>query len=109
MEGGTMQIVYTVLAVVAFTALLTFISMKKRKSSWAGTVTNIRQQTVQQGNSEDGEFTEEQMVISYKTDQGKKGHLQVNMATWQKFYADLSVGDRFVKKSGEYMPMKEQS
>ena len=109
MGGNTMQIVYAVLFFIALTALLTFFSMRQRKSSWAGTVTNIKQQTVHKGNNDECDVTEEQMVITYKTDQGKKGNLKVNLAAWSKFYPDLAVGDRLVKKSGEYMPIKEQS
>lgn len=99
-----MEIVYTIIVVVAFTAILTFFSMRNKAASWAGAVTDIRRHTYMKN-----EIEEEEIIISYRTDAGKKGKIKLNPHAYNQLYSDLNVGDRLVKKSGEYMPSMEKN
>lgn len=99
-----MEILYTVIVVVAFTAILTFVSMRHRAASWAGVATDIRRHTYMKN-----EIEEEEIIVSYRTDAGKKGKIKLNPHAYNQLYSDLKVGDRLVKKSGEYMPSIEKA
>lgn len=94
-----MEIVYTVALVVAISALLTFIGLRNKRASWAGTVTNVRLHRFQRDESD-----EEEYIIKYRTDQGKKRKIKLSVYAFNKFYGGLKAGDRLVKESGEYMP-----
>lgn len=98
-----MEIVYTVIAVVVVTAIFTYKAMRQRAASWSGEVTKIRKH---QWSSDDVDH--EEMVISYRTDAGKKGKLKLNPFVYNQLFSDLRVGDRLVKTSGEYMPKIER-
>lgn len=99
-----MDIVYIVIVVVAFTAILTWIGMRQRAAAWAGVVTDIREHKYMRN-----EIEEEEMIISYRTDAGKNGKLKMNKWAYGQNFADLRVGDRLIKESGQYIPRIEKA
>lgn len=99
-----MEILYAIIAFVALTAIFTFFGMRQRAAAWRGVVTDIREHTYWKN-----EVQEEEMIISYRTDAGKKGKLKMNTWAYNQNYAGLQVGDRLVKESGQYMPRVEKA
>ena len=103
-----MEIVLTILVVVAFSVILTLISMRNRNKSWEGTVTEIKSYTVTSNRGDDMDHREEGIAIKYQEDSGKRSVLKINMPTFNKFFTALEIGDRLIKKSGEYLPQMEK-
>lgn len=99
-----MEIAATIAFVIVITLILTWVSAKQRASAWAGTVTDIRKH-----NYTRDEIDEEEMLIFYHTDAGKKGKLRYNPTAYAKFFSDLEVGDRLIKDAGEYVPRMEKA
>jgi hypothetical protein len=99
-----LEIALTIAVVVAFTLILTWVSMRQKASAWAGNVTKIRKNTYMKN-----EIEQEEMLIYYRTDAGKKGKLKYNPTAYEKFFSDLEVGDRLIKDAGEYVPRMEKA
>lgn len=99
-----MEILWTVVVVVAVTGILTWVSMRQRAAAWSGVVTNIHKHSYMRNETE-----EEEMIISYRTDTGKSGKLKMNSYAYKQTYPDLQVGDRLLKESGQYMPRVEKA
>jgi len=99
-----MEILYSVLAFVGLTALLTWISMRQRAAAWSGVVTDIREHSYWKN-----EVEEEEMIVTYRTDAGKKGKLKMNTWAFGQSFPGLQVGDRLIKESGQYTPRVEKS
>ncbi len=97
-----MDTVYVVIAVIAFSVVLTLISKRRRDQSWEGTVTDIRKYTYRR--NQDDDHSEEGRAISYRKDSGRRGEIKVEMPAFQMSYSDLRVGDRIIKEKGEYLP-----
>jgi hypothetical protein len=96
-----MNIVVIILAVVAVTAALTYLSARRRARTWSGVVTDIRRQTVQNDDA-----VENVVVIQYRTDSGTTGNERLPAASFAKTFPTLAVGDRLIKSPGEYLPKK---
>ena len=96
-----MDWLYGVIGFLVVAAALTFYSWTKRKQSWSGEVTSVKTKTQ---TDQDGNFTEDYLVIKIKLDSGKRiknkfpKHWFLN-----KFPNGVHVGDRIVKESGEDM------
>ena len=106
LAATTMEIVLTVAVVVAFTAILTLYSMKKRAEAWTGVVTKI--DTVRRQRDPEQNIWEVFTRVFYKRDDGKKGKVKLpEHAVSHQFPDGINVGDRLVKTKGEYMPKRE--
>jgi len=101
--GLAVELVYAVIFFVAVTAVFTYAGMRKRAASWSGVVTDIRRRTLIR---DDGD--EEEMVVSYRTDVGRKGNIKLKPHAYYQLYPDLNIGDRLVRVAGEYMPKVEE-
>jgi hypothetical protein len=101
-------IVLTVVVVVAFTALLSWFSWRKRKQSWEGVVTEIGSKRVVRNRLEEDEapIYDDFVVIRYRTDLGKKGKLSVPTHGFEKYFSGLQVGERLIKESGQDLPRR---
>jgi hypothetical protein len=91
--------IQTIFMVVGFVLLLavvlSMVSMKKQKSSWAG----VLEKKIHR---EDNETANEYYTLCFRTDDGKKVKVQVI----RNMYNSFNQGDRVVKKAGESYPEK---
>ncbi|MGI5841221.1 MAG: DUF7489 domain-containing protein [Patescibacteria group bacterium] len=85
----------TIIFVAAVTIIFTFVSLRQKKSSWKGVLTDKKIKADDDDN--------ESYQLIFTTDEGKR--VRVSVATKQGF-DQFVVGDRFEKKSGEYFPVK---
>ncbi len=104
--GNIGLIILVVVVVVAFTALLTWFQAKKKAEVWQGTVTKIKHKTIDRSGTDEPARLEDVVYIHYRTDEGKKGKLQLDKRQFNQQYPDLQVNDRLDKQAGEYMPRK---
>ncbi len=101
-DVGTIAL--TVLVVVGFTTLLTWLSWRKRNEAWEGTVTEIRRRQINRNSGEKVAVYEERMVVRYRTDTGTKGKFTLPPQALDQRYPGLKTGDRLVKRAGQYLP-----
>jgi hypothetical protein len=99
-------IVLVVVVFISFTALLTWAQIRKKAEAWQGTVTKIKQKTVDRSGTDEPAQLEEVVYIHYRMDSGKKGKLTLSIYADKQQYQDLKVNDRLDKQAGEYMPVK---
>ncbi len=89
------QTIQTIIAVVVVTVILTLWDLKKKQSSWEGTV-------LDKNHVEADEDGAEQFIVVFQTDAGKK----VSITVFEKDFNKFNKGDRVKKKAGEYFPDK---
>lgn len=97
-----MNILYSVIFFCALTALLTYIGIRNKAKSWRGVVTEIRRYSYMRN-----DVLQEDVVIRYRTDDGKARKLKLTPWAYNKYYPQLVVGDTLVKAAGESMARKE--
>jgi hypothetical protein len=94
-----MQFVVILAVGVILLVLILQLRKKTRDSEWHGTVIKIEDYTE---STEDDFRTLKR--ITYRRDDGKVRPMDVELPDFKKRYADLAVGDRLDKSSGEMMP-----
>ncbi|MBN2055661.1 hypothetical protein JW905_12100 [bacterium] len=92
-----MEIAMVIIVVIAVTAVLTFVQMKRRQSEWIGTVEKKTHKSFEEN---DGTLREEYLVV-FSTDAGKKIKLRLNESWFEKY----EEGFRYHKRSGEDFPI----
>lgn len=90
-----METLYSILAFLAVTAVLTFFALKKQKSSWTGVL-------VDKTHTEDDESGRDFYKLIFKTDGGKKIKWDVD----QNMYNTSEIGKRFKKEKGDLFPQQ---
>jgi hypothetical protein len=86
----------TIVFVVVVTVILSLVSLRQKNSSWQGTLTK------KEFNEGDEDSSDSYSII-FTTESGKK----VKMTVGKAYYDQVSIGEKFVKKAGEYMPLKQ--
>ena len=99
---------YGVIGFFVVTGVLTWWSMRKRNEQWESTVTDIEQKSIDEGDEEMAEY-HDYHLISYRRSDGKTGHLKIASDEYKRRYPDLRIGDRLVKRSGEYLPVRQMA
>lgn len=92
------EIFLTIIVVVGITAVLSYFSLKQKNSSWKGELIKKNKKSV----LEEGGFDREIFNLIFKDKAGKKHKIQVKQGLFDKF----DVGQKVVKKKGEYLPHK---
>ncbi len=99
-----METFYGILVAVALAVVIMVFQSRKKKESWSGVVVDIKKKIITKEQDEGG-FTEEEYVsVFYKTDNGKKGKIQLKKYHFDTLFPDLKIGDRLVKDAGEDYP-----
>ena len=95
---------YAVIGFIVLTVILSFFVQRQRKTSWQGTVQDIREHTYLDSN----ETHQEEIHIYCLLDNGRKKKLVCSKYAFQRMYSDLKVGDKLSKLKGEYSAKKIQ-
>ncbi len=94
-----MNTVYVIIFFLAMTAVLSLWSLNVKKSSWEGTLTEKHK-------DEDDESGKTLYYLIFQTNVGKK---RVSLSSDQKTFNSWNIGDKGIKKSGEYLPQQSSS
>ena len=103
-----MKLLYAVIIVTVFSF---FMGRKNRKvlaAAWTGTVTDIRHQRASIARDED-RHDEDWVTVCYRTDAGGEDKLKIRVRVMRQYFSSLAVGDRLVKKEGDYLPRIESA
>lgn len=91
--------------IVVFSILMGRKNRKQRDAVWAGVVTQVKHQRPSITNDEDRRG-EDWVWVFYRTDEGADGKLKLRMASLRQYLQGVQVGDRLVKRRGDYLPRK---
>lgn len=86
----------TIIVVVGFTAILTFFSLKKKNEEWKGYLLDKKESSYR----DDNDFVKTTYTLIFKTSEGKKKKMNVDIKTFQNFIKDK----KYKKEKGTYLP-----
>ncbi|MFA6814215.1 MAG: hypothetical protein GX943_00320 [Candidatus Pacebacteria bacterium] len=90
------ELIITIIFVAFITVIFSYLAYRQKKSAWEGVLFKKRFR-------EDDESGQISCVLIYKCTDGKKHKIRIqSKAEFDKW----QVGDKAVKKSGEYFPKK---
>ncbi len=92
------EILLIIIIVTSLTIILSYFSYRQKQSVWRGQVVKKDKKSVIE---EDG-LDKEYLTLVFKDENNKTHKIQVDQKTYDKF----SVGDKVIKKKGEYLPQK---
>jgi len=97
-----MELVYGILVAIALAFGLGFFQSRKKKQAWDGTVTKIK--FIPEYYDDSNNLIKARFVIHYRTDNGKKGKINITEYQFGQQFPGLQEGGRLKKQSGKLLP-----
>ncbi|MCW7754269.1 hypothetical protein OOT00_09745 [Desulfobotulus sp. H1] len=104
--GDTTGLIMGISLAILIALVLGWRSQKKMAQTWQGRVTRITTISGIPADDENGNYTEDQIMVQYLTDEGKKGKFRLEKKYFLQNYPDLQINDRLVKEAGKELPKK---
>ena len=96
-----MELFYGILAAIALSLAIMFSQGKRKKQTWQGVVTKIKERPA--SHIDDLDY-KDYVDIYYKTDGGKKGKLHLRQKQFDTLYQGIQKGSRLIKQAGKDYP-----
>ncbi|MBI4581525.1 MAG: hypothetical protein HY718_17630 [Planctomycetes bacterium] len=93
--------------VIVISLIISRRNKKVREAAWSGVVTGVKHQRASVARDED-RLDNDWVTVGYRTDEGRDASMRLRMRVVRQFFdGRIEPGDRLVKKSGAYLPIRE--